>query len=177
MNNKSFIVWFTGLSGSGKSTLGEKLKIELEKNCLNSFILDGDNVRKGLCSDLGFSDECRVENIRRISEVAKLFLDSGQITICSFISPFKVEREFARNLVDKNKFIEVFVNCPLKECENRDVKGLYKKARNGEIKKFTGIDSEYQIPENPEMEIKTNELTVTESVEKILNYLRINKFL
>ncbi len=167
-----FIIWFTGLSGSGKSTLGENLKLKLDELNKNNFILDGDNVRKGLCSDLGFSDECRVENIRRISEVAKLFVDSGQITICSFISPFRTEREFARSLVDEDKFIEVFVNCPLKECEIRDVKGLYKKARSGEIKKFTGIDSEYQVPENPEIEIKTDELTINESVDLILDYLK-----
>lgn len=168
----SYIIWFTGLSGSGKSTLGENLKLKLDELNRNNFILDGDNIRKGLCSDLGFSDECRVENIRRVSEVSRLFVDSGQISICCFISPFKNEREFARSLVDKDKFIEVFVNCPLNECELRDVKGLYKKARSGEIKKFTGIDSEYEIPVNPEIEIKTNELTVDESIEVILNYLK-----
>ena len=147
------IIWFTGLSGSGKSTLANILEKKLFSMGYQTYLLDGDNVRHGLCSDLGFSKECRVENIRRVGEVAKLMVDAGLIVIASFISPFKRDRQMIRSMVDVGEYIEVYMNTPLEECEKRDPKGLYKKARQGQIKYFTGIDSPYQIPENPEIEI------------------------
>ena len=169
--HKSALLWYTGLSGSGKSTLSQEVNQRLYKNKIQSYVLDGDNIRSGLNSDLGFSDSDRKENIRRISEVARLFVDAGMIVSTAFISPFRSERDFARGLVPPEKFVEIFVDCPLEECEKRDVKGLYKKARNGAIPDFTGIHSPYEPPLNPEMTIKTSELSLEESVERIMDYL------
>ncbi|WP_457755224.1 adenylyl-sulfate kinase, partial [Thermovibrio ammonificans] len=141
--HKSFILWFTGLSGSGKSTLSHKVEEKLYEMGVHTYVLDGDNIRQGLNKDLGFSEEDRRENIRRIGEVAKLFVDAGVAVLTAFISPYRRDREFVRNLVDKGDFIEVYVKCPLEVCEQRDPKGLYKKARAGQIKNFTGIDDPY----------------------------------
>ena len=170
--HKPCVIWFTGLSGSGKSTIANALEDALNRKGYHTYLLDGDNIRHGLNKDLGFSDEDRKENIRRIAEVAKLFVDAGLIVITAFISPFKEEREFARNLVEKDEFIEVFVDTPLKVCKQRDPKGLYKKAKEGKIKNFTGIDSPYEPPDAPEIHIRTERLTVQESVERIMRYLK-----
>jgi len=169
--HKSAILWFTGLSGSGKSTIANELEKVLHQLTLRTFILDGDNIRHGLSRDLGFSDEDRKENIRRIGEVSKLFIDSGTITLTTFISPFEEERQMVRQLVNENEFVEIYVKCSLNECEKRDVKGLYKKARSGEIKQFTGIDSPYEEPESAELVVDTTTMTTEESVNTILKYL------
>ena len=163
------VLWFTGLSGSGKSTLANALDEKLNSNNYNTYILDGDNVRMGLNKDLGFSPEDRKENIRRISEVAKLFADSGKVVMTAFISPYSDDRNQARKLIGDD-FIEIFVNTSLEDCIERDPKGLYKKAINGEIKGFTGIDAPYEEPQNPEIEIKS--MTVEESVNFIINKLK-----
>lgn len=171
-------IWLTGLSGSGKSTLAVELESELYKLGVHSYILDGDNIRLGLNKDLGFSDEDREENIRRIGEVAKLFVDAGLIVITAFISPFRKDRDNVRKLFDKNQFIEIFVDCDLKTCEERDPKGLYKKARQGEIKDFTGIDSPYEEPLNPELKLYNDSSTkVSENVKKIIDHLRKKKII
>lgn len=170
--HKSAVLWFTGLSGSGKSTLAHAVEEQLYQHGLNTFVLDGDNVRHGLCSDLGFSDDDRKENIRRISETAKLLLEAGVITLTSFISPFRAERATARSLIPHGDFIEIHCFCPLTVCEQRDVKGLYKKARLGEIKNFTGISSPYEEPENPDLKIDTSRLTLEESVQQVITLLR-----
>ena len=175
--HKPCIIWFTGLSGSGKSTIANALEERLNKMKIHTYLLDGDNIRHGLNKDLGFSIEDRKENIRRISEVAKLFVDAGLIVITAFISPLRENRNFARSLVEKDEFIEVYVDTPIEICEQRDPKGLYKKARKGEIKEFTGIDSPYEPPENPEIHIKTEDLTIEESVEKIIKYLKDRKII
>jgi len=171
LGHKSVLLWFTGLSGSGKSTIATELQKRLIKKGRLSYILDGDNIRHGLNSDLGFSEEHRIENIRRIGEVAKLFVDAGLITITSFISPYKKDRDEVRSKLGKN-FIEVFVKCNLEECEKRDPKGLYKKARKGEIKDFTGINAPYEEPNNPEILIETDKMKVKDSVDLIYNYLK-----
>ena len=149
------VIWFVGLSGSGKSTLASELEDRLFKKGFNTYILDGDNIRSGLNNDLDFSDQSRKENIRRISEVAKLFADAGVIVLTAFISPFEEDRKIARQLIGDKDFIEIYVDCPLEVCEERDVKGLYKKAREGKIKNFTGIDSPFEIPKNPEVIVDT----------------------
>jgi adenylylsulfate kinase len=172
--HRSLCIWLTGLSGSGKSTLTNALNNFLFENNIHSYILDGDNIRHGLNKDLGFDEKDRKENIRRIGEVAKLFTDAGIVVICSFISPFKEDRQSVRSLFPAGDFLEVFVNCPLEVCEKRDVKGLYTKARNGEIKNFTGIDSPFEPPDNPELEINTDKTDLTSSVNKIIEYL-LNK--
>ena len=169
--NRSFVIWFTGLSGSGKSTLANLLEQKLFDKGILTYILDGDNIRFGLNKDLDFSDEGRKENIRRIGEVAKLMTDAGVVVLTAFISPFREDRNTVRQLLDKNDFIEIYVKCDLKVCEERDVKGLYSKARAGEIKNFTGIDSPYEEPENPEFTIDTTEGTADESVEKIYKFI------
>lgn len=176
--HKSCLIWFTGLSGSGKSTVANELEYRLvnEFNA-RTYLLDGDNVRHGLCKDLGFSSEDRVENIRRVGEISKLFVDAGLITLSAFISPFRTERRLARNLLDKDEFIEVFVDTPISECELRDPKGLYKKARAGEIKNFTGIDSDYEKPEAAEIHLQNGSQTVEQSVDQIINYLVQNKYI
>jgi len=170
--HKSAVLWFTGLSGSGKSTLAHAVEEALYNLDLNTFVLDGDNVRHGLNKDLGFSDIDRKENIRRISEISKLMLEAGIITLTAFISPFREERAMARSLMPHGDFIEIHCQCPLETCETRDVKGLYKKARNGEIKDFTGISSPYEIPNNPELRIDTHSLSLDECVEQVLKLLK-----
>jgi adenylylsulfate kinase len=169
--HRSAIVWFTGLPGSGKSTLACRLEEKLFSKGIRTFVIDGDSVRTGLNKDLGFSAEDREENIRRVGEVAKLFVDAGMIVMTAFISPYRKDRESVRNLVGKAEFIEVYVKCPLGVCEQRDVKGHYKMARQGIIKHFTGIDDPYEEPEHPERVIETDQMTVDEGVEHIIRYL------
>ena len=171
LKQRATVVWFTGLSGSGKSTIARELERKLHEEGHLTKLLDGDNVRTGINNNLGFSDADRTENIRRIAEVAKLFLDGGVIVLCSFVSPTREIRSMAREIIGTNDFIEVYVNCPLEICEERDVKGLYKKARAGEIADFTGIDAPFDEPVDPEVEIKTNEWSVAESVQAIDQYL------
>jgi adenylylsulfate kinase len=171
-HHKSCVLWFTGYSGSGKSTLANELDCQFHQMGVRSYILDGDNLRHGLNKDLGFSHEDRTENIRRVGEVAKLFVESGQIVMTAFISPFERDRNHIRDMFEKAEFIEVFIDCPFAICENRDQKGLYKKARNGEISDFTGIDSAYEAPVNPELTIDTSRQTVKESAEIVLMYLQ-----
>ncbi len=170
--HKSVILWFTGLSGSGKSTLAHAVEEQLYEMKCRTFVLDGDNIRHGLCGDLGFSDDDRVENIRRIGEVAKLFLEAGVITLTAFISPFRSDRERVRNLVPHGDFLEIYCRCPLEICEERDVKGLYKKARAGEIKAFTGIDSPYEEPLAPELAVDTGSESLEESTVKVIELLK-----
>ena len=165
------VLWFTGLSGSGKSTVANAVEKKLSEMGRLTYLLDGDNIRTGLCADLSFSDQDRQENIRRVSQVAKLFLDANLITLVSFISPFRAERRFARDLMGAD-FIEVFVDASLDTCEQRDPKGLYKKARQGEIPLFTGISSPYEAPEHPEIVLKTGEESLEACVEKVLVYLQ-----
>ena len=162
------MIWFTGLSGSGKSTVAIALERELHKRGLLCRILDGDNIRSGINNNLGFSPEDRVENIRRIAEVSKLFIDTGIITIAAFISPNNELREMASSIVGKENFLEIYVNTPLEECERRDVKGLYAKARKGEIKEFTGISAPFEAPEHPALSLDTSVLSLEESVNKLL---------
>ena len=164
----SAILWFTGLSGSGKSTLANAVNSALFNRGLATYVLDGDNIRHGLCKDLGFSDQDREENIRRIGEVAKLFLDAGVIVLTAFVSPFRADRERARKLVKEGDFIEIYCSANLKVCEERDTKGLYAKARKGDIKDFTGISSPYEVPDNPELLIETGSLNLDLCVEKIV---------
>lgn len=171
LKQKPLLVWFTGLSGSGKSTIANLLESELHASGYKTYILDGDNVRHGLCKDLTFTEEDRIENIRRIGEVSKLFIDSGVIVLSAFVSPFAIDREQVKELVGKDNFVEVFVDCPLEVCEERDVKGLYKKAREGEIKNFTGIDSPFEKPENPDIRLKTAEEEVPILLHKLLTYV------
>ncbi|USK41257.1 adenylyl-sulfate kinase [Cytobacillus firmus] len=168
----SVVLWFTGLSGSGKSTIANAVSHELFRQGINEYVLDGDNVRHGLNKDLGFSEADRNENIRRIGEVAKLFVDSGKIVTTAFISPFRSDRETVRALFEEGEFIEVFIDCPLEECERRDPKQLYAKARRGEIKDFTGIDSPYEAPESPEITVRSDQYTVEEAVGQIVTHLR-----
>lgn len=170
-NQKPCILWFTGLSGSGKSTIANALDRALHERRYHTFLLDGDNVRHGLNKDLGFTDNDRVENIRRIGEVSKLFTDAGLIVLSAFISPFRSDRKIVSQLFPDNEFIEVYINTPLSVCEERDPKGLYKKARRGEIKHFTGIDSTYESPEKPAIELDTSMLSVTECVDRLLKLL------
>jgi len=169
---KPCILWFTGLSGSGKSTIANAVESKLNKLEKHTYLLDGDNVRLGLNKGLGFSDEDRVENIRRIGEVAKLFVDSGTIVLTAFISPFQKDRDLVRDLVEDTEFIEVFIDTPLEICESRDPKGLYKKARNGEIPNFTGISSPYEAPTNAEIHINNNGISVTDVATKVIEYLQ-----
>jgi adenylylsulfate kinase len=170
--HKSCVLWFTGLSGSGKSTLANAIDLELYRKGFRSYVLDGDNIRHGLNSDLSFRKEDRKENIRRIGEVAKLFVDSGQIVSSAFISPFREDRDMVRAMFEEGEFIEIYLDCPIHVCEGRDPKGLYKKARQGEIEHFTGISSPYEIPLNPEIIIETNCMTIEHSVEKIFSFLK-----
>ncbi|GAB2770504.1 adenylyl-sulfate kinase [Salinimicrobium soli] len=170
--HRSLVIWFTGLSGSGKSTIANKLEKRLFEEDINTYSLDGDNIRSGLNKGLGFSREDRFENNRRIAEVAKLFLDAGMVTITAFISPLKEDRDQAREILGKENFLEVFVNTPLSVCEKRDTKGFYKKARAGEIDNFTGISSPYEAPENPDFEIKTIEESAEEAVERLFDLLQ-----
>lgn len=176
-SQKPCIVWLTGLSGSGKSTIANALEKKLFENGNKTYLLDGDNIRHGLNKDLGFDEHSRVENIRRIGEVARLFVDSGHIIITAFISPFLNDRYMARNLVAYGEFIEVFVDAPLEVCEKRDPKGLYEKARKGAIKDFTGIDSPYEKPLNPELHVKSDVTSVEEICSIILTYLVENNYI
>jgi len=169
-SHQSVLLWFTGLSGAGKSTLAHALEERLYQMGNHTFVLDGDNVRHGLSGDLGFSDEDRIENIRRISEVANLFVEAGVIVLTAFISPFRSDRDKARSLVGKD-FIEVYCKCPVTTCEQRDVKGLYSRARAGEIKEFTGISSPYEEPLHPELSIDTDSHSIDQCVEQLLEYL------
>jgi adenylylsulfate kinase len=171
LNQKGVTIWLTGLSGSGKSTIAVELEHALIENRHQAYILDGDNIRHGLNKNLGFSPEDRTENIRRIGEVAKLFTDASIITIAAFISPYRKDRDAVRKLLNEGEFIEVYIECPLDVCEERDTKGLYKKARADEVKDFTGISAPYEEPLNPELTIDSSKLTVEESTRTILNYL------
>ncbi len=176
--HKPCLLWFTGLSGAGKSTVASALECQLVKEFnIKTYLLDGDNVRLGLCKDLGFSEEDRIENIRRVGEISKLFVDAGLITLSAFISPFKKDRELAREMLEEGEFIEVFIDVPLGVCESRDPKGLYKKARSGEIKNFTGIDSPYEAPENPEIHINNPAQSPEESASQIIDYLKQKQYL
>lgn len=170
--HNSVMLWFTGLSGAGKSTLAHSVEEYLYKIGCRTFTFDGDNVRHGLCSDLGFSAEDRAENIRRVGEIAKLFLEAGVIAITAFISPFRSDRERVRSMVPHGEFIEIYCRCPIEICEERDVKGLYKRARAGEIKYFTGISSPYEEPDDPELIVDTEELTLEDSVSKVIQLMR-----
>jgi bifunctional enzyme CysN/CysC len=172
---KPCVLWFTGLSGSGKSTIADELEKKLHQLGKHSILLDGDNVRHGLNKDLGFTDQDRVENIRRIAEVSKLMVSSGLITIVSFISPFQSERVMARNLLDEGEFIEIYIDTPIEICEARDPKGLYKKARAGKLKNFTGIDSEYEVPEKVEITLRNSKANIDDLVGEILEYLTKNE--
>ncbi|MFY0626279.1 MAG: adenylyl-sulfate kinase [Reichenbachiella sp.] len=169
---RPLLIWFVGLSGSGKSTIASSLEEKLFNKGVNTYILDGDNIRLGLNKDLDFSDASRVENIRRISEVSKLFVDAGTVVLTAFITPFEEERKKIKELIGSDNYLEVFVNCPLEECEKRDVKGLYAKARRGEIKNFTGIDSPFEEPVNPDIEIESHKISVEESVERIYKVVK-----
>lgn len=170
--HKSLIIWFTGLSGSGKSTIANALQYELYKNNVSVYLLDGDNLRLGINKNLSFSEEDRKENIRRTAEIGKLFVDAGIVVLTALISPFEEDRQEARTLFLPDEFIEVYVKCSLEECEKRDPKGLYKKARNGEIPQFTGINHPYEEPSNPEITVNTTELSIEECVKVITSYLQ-----
>lgn len=169
---KPVVLWFTGLSGAGKSTIAGALETRLAQAGFHTYLLDGDNVRHGLCSDLGFSEQDRRENIRRIGELAKLMADAGLIVLSAFISPHRAERQLVREMLPEGEFLEVFVNTSLEVCEQRDPKGLYKKARAGEIVNFTGIDSEYQAPINPEIDLRAGEKSIEALVEDCLAALK-----
>jgi len=176
-SHKSVIIWFTGLSGSGKSTLAHSVEEELHKLACRTFVLDGDNVRHGLSSNLTFSDNDRKENIRRIGEVAKLMMEAGVIAITAFISPFKKDRNLIRQLLPQGDFIEIYCKASLETCESRDVKGLYKHARAGKIKNYTGIDSPYEAPSNPELVIDTESELLEGSVAKVIDFLKSRKII
>ena len=170
-NHRGVIIWFTGLSGAGKSTLAHAVEEKLHQMGCRTFVLDGDNVRHGLCRDLGFSNQNRMENIRRVGEVAKLFMEAGVIVLTAFISPFRADREHVRDMVGNSDFIEIFCDSTIQVCENRDVKGLYKKARAGEILEFTGITSPYERPNKPEVIVETGRLPLTECVDTVMESL------
>ena len=169
--HKAYLLWFTGLSGSGKSTLANLVEIALHKQGLSTYILDGDNIRQGINKDLSFAPEDRTENIRRIAEISNLMLNAGVITLAAFVSPYIKDREEVQQIVGTDNFIEIFVNTSLEECERRDVKGLYKKARSGEIKNMTGISAPYEAPVNPDLEVITDGQSIEESVEIIINFI------
>ena len=169
--HNSFLIWFTGLSGSGKSTIANALELELHQLGVKTYTLDGDNIRNGINSDLTFSPEHRTENIRRIAEVANLMIDAGLVVLAAFVSPYKKDRENIKSIVKDVNFVEVYINTSIEECERRDVKGLYKKARAGEIKNMTGISAPYEVPEHPDIEIKTEEEPVKSSVRKLTDFI------
>jgi len=172
IEHKGKILWFTGLSGAGKSTLAHVLEEQLHDYGARTYVLDGDNVRMGLCKDLGFSEQDRIENIRRIGEMSRIMMDAGLIVMTAFISPFRRDRRIVRGLVDDGDFIEIFCDTPLSVCESRDIKGLYKKARVGEIPEFTGISSPYETPEQPELIVQSGNSTVEECVGEIISFLK-----
>lgn len=176
-DQKPSILWFTGLSGSGKSTIANAVESRLLELKKHTYLLDGDNIRMGLNKGLGFSDEDRIENIRRIGEVSKLFVDAGTIVLTAFISPFQKERDAVRSLVKEGEFIEVFIDTPLEVCESRDPKGLYKKARKGEIPNFTGISSPYEAPSKPEIHIVNDNINIEDITEQIINYMQEKGYL
>ena len=169
--HKAYLLWFTGLSGSGKSTLANFVEVALHNKGLSTYILDGDNIRKGINKDLNFTPEDRTENIRRIAEISNLMLDAGVLTLAAFVSPYIKDREAVKQIVGADDFIEIYVNTSLKECERRDVKGLYKKARAGEIKNMTGISAPYEAPTNPDFEIITDGQSIEDSVKEVLTFL------
>lgn len=169
--HRGAIIWFTGLSGSGKSTLAHAVEEALHQKGCRTFVLDGDNVRHGLCGDLGFSDAGRVENIRRVGEVARLFMEAGIIVLTAFISPYRADRERVRSMVKEGDFIEIYCDTPIEVCESRDVKGLYKKARAGQIKEFTGISSPYEAPETPELALKTGTTDLQVCLNQVIDDL------
>lgn len=169
--HKAFLLWFTGLSGSGKSTLANLVELALHEQNRMTYVLDGDNIRQGINKDLSFAPEDRTENIRRIAEISNLMLDAGVITLAAFVSPYIKDREEVQQIVGTDNFIEIFVNTSLEECERRDVKGLYKKARSGEIKNMTGISAPYEAPINPDLEVITDGHSIEESVEIIINFI------
>ena len=169
--HKSLVLWFTGLPGSGKSTLAFALEQELDARGISSYVLDGDNVRHGLGRDLGFSEADRKENIRRVGEVSRLFADAGLVVLAALVSPNEADRRMARKLFPEGEFIEIYVKCSLEECERRDPKGLYKKARDGEISSFTGISAGYDVPQAPELIIDTEKLTVEQAIDILIRYL------
>jgi adenylylsulfate kinase len=174
----STILWFTGLSGSGKSTLAHAVEQELYRRKCRTTVLDGDNVRHGLCGDLSFTEDDRTENIRRIGQVARLFLDAGVIVLTAFISPFRIDRQRVRMMVEsESDFIEIFCDCPLETCEDRDVKGLYQRARKGEIPDFTGISSPYETPENADLIVRTGEKSIQQSVDEVIDHLESRKLI
>ncbi|REE27461.1 adenylylsulfate kinase [Winogradskyella pacifica] len=170
-NHQSFLVWFTGLSGSGKSTLANVVEVELHKRNISTFSLDGDNIRQGINKDLTFAPGDRTENIRRIAEIANLMVDAGVVTLAAFVSPYIKDREHIKTIVGKENFIEIYINTSLEECERRDVKGLYKKARAGEIKNMTGISAPYEAPINPDLELVTDNQSIEASVQTILDFI------
>jgi len=170
--HRGVILWFTGLSGAGKSTLAHAVEEELHQLGCHTFVLDGDNVRHGLCADLGFSADDRTENIRRVGEAAKLFIEAGVIVLTAFISPFRSDRTRVRSLVPHGDFLEIYCRCPIEVCEQRDVKGLYKRARAGEVKEFTGISSPYEEPETPELTVDTDRLNLAQSVDAVVAMLQ-----
>lgn len=175
--HRSFVIWLTGLSGSGKSTIANSLNRKLFSSGIQSIVLDGDNTRLGINKDLTFSKKDRAENIRRVSEIAKLFIDKGQVVITAFISPFEIDRMLAKEIISSNELIEVFIDCPIEECEKRDVKGLYQKARSGEIKDFTGISSPFESPKNCDIRIESKKQNIEASVDQILKFLKTNSWL
>lgn len=169
--HRAFLIWFTGLSGSGKSTLANAVEVELYKKGISTYTLDGDNVRQGINKDLGFSPEDRTENVRRIAEISNLMIDAGIVTLAAFISPYFEDRENIKTIVGDDRFTEIYVNTSLEECERRDVKGLYKKAREGKITNMTGISAPYEAPVNPDLEIKTDHQSIETSVQVILDFI------
>lgn len=169
--HNSFLLWFTGLSGSGKSTIANVVEQKLFEKGVKTYTLDGDNIRKGINSDLTFAPEDRTENIRRIAEISNLMIDAGVVTLAAFVSPYKKDRLNIKNIVKDDNFVEIYINTSVEECERRDVKGLYKKARAGEIKNMTGISAPYEAPENPDIEIKTEEVSVEDAANKIVEYI------
>lgn len=169
--HNSMVIWFSGLSGSGKSTIANKVEAALYKKGIHTYSLDGDNIRRGLNKDLGFTEEERNESLRRIAEVAKLFLDAGAVVLCAFITPMESDRELVRQILGKSNIVEVFVDTSLEECERRDVKGHYKKARKGEIKNFTGISAPFEVPKNPDLRIKTEDEKIEDTVQRVLDHI------
>ena len=169
--HKSILLWFTGLSGSGKSTIANCVEQELHKNSIHTYTLDGDNIRKGLNSDLSFSPKDRSENIRRIAETAHLMMDAGIVVLAAFVSPYRNDRDHVRNIVGNDNMVEIFINTSVEECERRDVKGLYKKARKGEIKNMTGISAPYEPPLHPDIQINTEKVTIIDATKQIINFI------
>lgn len=174
LGQRGFVLWFTGLSGSGKSTIANAVEQQLFESGYKTYTLDGDNIRQGINKGLTFTAEDRAENLRRIAEVAKLFVDSGQICLAAFVSPTRADRQIVKDIIGEKDFIEVFVDTPLEVCEQRDVKGLYAKARTGKIKNFTGISAPYEAPDNPEIEVKTENKSIEDSAKTVFDYIKSN---